>query len=214
MSDRPDFRQGSIEFATPDDSRSSRVAITLVGLLVTVVLASMSYLWWTNDVTGPDYIEDASTAALLQPLRVVPIDTDLPIGSSSPYRWLLSDCFRDAEADGAWVMASTARLVFEVESFDPPVQANLSLGPLVSEDQPERSVTVSSRAGSVTVTLTEGGEVVRVPLDGRLDQEVTITGPDLDSPKSLGLGEDVRDICVKLFNVAVLTEYRLGAETG
>ena len=214
MSDRPDFRQGSIEFATPDDSRSSRVAITLVGLLVTVVLASMSYRWWTNDVTGPDYIEDASTAALLQPLRVVPIDTDLPIGSSSPYRWLLSDGFRDAEADGAWVMASTARLVFEVESFDPPVQANLSLGPLVSDDQPERSVTVSSRAGSVTVTLTEGGEVVRVPLDGRLDQEVTITCPDLDSPKSLGLGEDVRDICVKLFNVAVLTEYRLGAETG
>ena len=182
--------------------------------MVTVVLASMSYLWWTNDVTGPDYIEDASTAALLQPLRVVPIDTDLPIGSSSPYRWLLSDGFRDAEADGAWVMASTARLVFEVESFDPPVQANLSLGPLVSDDQPERSVTVSSRAGSVTVTLTEGGEVVRVPLDGRLDQEVTITCPDLDSPKSLGLGEDVRDICVKLFNVAVLTEYRLGAETG
>jgi hypothetical protein len=214
VSDRPDFRQGSIEFATPDDSRSSRVAITLVGLLVTVVLVSMSYLWWTNDVTGPDYLEDASTAALLQPLRVVPIDTDLPIGSSSPYRWLLSDGFRDAEADGAWVMASTARLVFEVESFDPPVQANLSLGPLVSDDQPERSVTVSSRAGSVTVTLTEGGEVVRVPLDGRLDQEVTITCPDLDSPKSLGLGEDVRDICVKLFNVAVLTEYRLGAETG
>ena len=111
-------------------------------------------------------------------------------------------------------MASTARLVFEVESFDPPVQANLSLGPLVSDDQPERSVTVSSRAGSVTVTLTEGGEVVRVPLDGGLDQEVTITCPDLDSPKSLGLGEDIRDICVKLFNVAVLTEYRLGAETG
>lgn len=214
MSDRPDSRQGSIEFAAPDDSRSSRVAITLVGVLVTVVLVSMSYRWWTNDVTGPDYIEDASTAALLQPLRVVPIDTDLPIGSSSPYRWLLSDGFRDAEADGAWVMASTARLVFEVESFDPPVQANLSLGPLVSEDQPERSVTVSSRAGSVTVTLTEGGEVVRVPLDGRLDQEVTITCPDLDSPKSLGLGEDVRDICVKLFNVAVLTEYRSGAETG
>lgn len=214
MSDRPDSRQGSIEFAAPDDSRSSRVAITLVGVLVTVVLVSMSYRWWTNDVTGPDYIEDASTAALLQPLRVVPIDTDLPIGSSSPYRWLLSDGFRDAEADGAWVMASTARLVFEVESFDPPVQANLSLGPLVSEDQPERSVTVSSRAGSVTVTLTEGGEVVRVPLDGRLDQEVTITCPDLDSPKSLGLGEDVRDICVKLFNVAVLTEPRSGAETG
>ena len=214
MSDGRGAASGSIDFATPHASTSSRVAITLVGVLVTVVLVSMSYLWWTNDVTGPDYIEDASTAALLQPLRVVPIDTDLPIGSSSPYRWLLSDGFRDAEVDGAWVMASTARLVFEVESFDPPVQANLSLGPLVSEDQPERRVTVSSRAGSVTVTLTEGGEVVRVPLDGRLDQEVTITCPDLDSPKSLGLGEDVRDICVKLFNVAVLTEPRAGAETG
>ena len=209
MSDRPDFRQGSIEFATPDDSRSSRVAITLVGVLVTVVLLSMSYRWWTNDVTGPDYIEDAVTAERLRPLRIVPINTDLPMGDTSPYRWLTSDGFRDAEADGAWVMAPIGRIVFEVESFDEPVQANVSIAPLVSADKPEREVTVSSRAGSVTVTLTSGGEVVRVPLDGALEQEIVISCADLDSPRDLGLGEDIRDLCVKVFNVVVLTEDRV-----
>lgn len=212
MSDRLDAASNTIDFSPGAVTSWNRLAVTVVGLAVTLVLVSLSYLWWTDDVTGPDYVEDAATAALLKPLRVVPIDTDLPIGTSSPYRWLLSDGFRDAESDGAWVMAPTARLLFEVESFDPPVQANLSLGPLVSADEPEREVTVSSRAGSVTVTLTEGGEVVRVPLDGQLDQEITISCSDLDSPKELGLGEDIRDICVKLFNVAVLTEYRVSIE--
>lgn len=212
MSDRLEAASNAIDFVPRNVSGPSRVAMTVIGLAVALTLVSMSYQWWTDDVTGPDYVEDAATAALLQPLRIVPIDTDLPIGTASPYRWILSDGFRDAEADGAWVMASTARLVFEVESFDPPVQANLSLGPLVSATEPEREVTVSSRAGSVTVTLTDGGEVVRVPLDGALDQEITITCRDLDSPKSLGLGEDVRDICVKLFNVAVLTEERVRSE--
>lgn len=183
--------------------------MTLVGLAVIIVIGTMTFGWWSNDVTGPDYIEDALTAERLRPLRIVPINTDLPMGDTSPYRWLASDGFRDAEADGTWVMAPTARIVFEVESFDAPAQLNLSLAPLVSSDKTEREVTVSSRAGSVTVTLTDGGEVVKVPLDGQLDQEITISCPDLDSPKDLGLGDDIRDLCVKVFNLAVLTEDRL-----
>jgi len=48
-----------------------------------------------------------------------------------------------------------------------------------------------------------------VPLDGALDQEVTISCPDLDSPKDLGLGDDIRDLCVKVFNLVILTEERI-----
>lgn len=188
--------------------RSARLVSVLVGLLFVGMLLVGVRGWWAEDLTGPDYIEDAATAERLRPLRIVPINTDLPMGDTSPYRWLLSDGFRDSEADGAWVMAHTAKLIFEVESFDEPFQANLSLSPLVNDGTPERSVTVSSSAGSVTVALTEGGEVVRVPLDGGLDQVLTIFCPTLDSPRDLRLGDDVRDLCVKLFNVAILTEDR------
>lgn len=209
MSDRLEAASNPIDFVPRDVSGPSRVAMTVIGLAVALTLVSMSYQWWTDDVTGPDYVEDALTAERLRPLRIVPINTDLPMGDTSPYRWLASDGFRDSEADGVWVMAPTARLIFEVESFDEPAQLNLSLAPLVSRDKTEREVTVSSRAGSVTVTLTDGGEVVRVPLDGALDQEVTISCPDLDSPKDLGLGDDIRDLCVKVFNLIILTEERI-----
>jgi len=209
VSDHPVGRQGSIEFAPERVDLLTRISMTLVGLALVTVLVTMTYGWWSDDVTGPDYVEDALTAERLRPLRIVPINTDLPMGDTSPYRWLASDGFRDSEADGVWVMAPTARLVFEVESFDEPAQLNLSLAPLVSRDKTEREVTVSSRAGSVTVTLTDGGEVVRVPLDGALDQEVTISCPDLDSPKDLGLGDDIRDLCVKVFNLVILTEERI-----
>ncbi|MGB0244879.1 MAG: YbaB/EbfC family nucleoid-associated protein, partial [Candidatus Nanopelagicales bacterium] len=74
--------------------------------------------------------------------------------------------------------------------------------PFVSDSAPVRQLTLESSAGTVEATLTGGGQVVGINLDSSLqDQVLTLRCDRVDSPEDLGLGSDIRPLCLKLISV-------------
>jgi len=169
--------------------------IALAVIIGLVVLGS----WNQAGEAGPPpelSDEDLRTLEMLRTLRDVDVDVELMMTSESPDRWILDRGFDAPEEDATWMTAAEARLEFT------PVGTASAAYLFVSDSVPVRQLTLESSAGTVETTLTGGGQVVGINLDSSLqDQVVTLRCDRVDSPADLGLGSDIRPLCLKLISV-------------
>jgi hypothetical protein len=165
-----------------------------------VVLGSWN---WASDVGPPAELsaEDLRTLEMLRTLRDVDVDIELMMTSDSPDRWILDRGFDAPEEDATWMTDTEATLEFRPTSTAART-LHLFVYPFVSETVPSRTLTVETTVGSVDAELNGGGQLVSVAIDGELDEQVvTLRCDAVDSPADLGLGSDIRSLCLKLISV-------------
>lgn len=173
--------------------------IALAVIIGLVVLGSWN---WAGEAGPPPELsdEDLRTLEMLRTLRDVDVDVELMMTSESPDRWILDRGFDAPEEDATWMTAAEARLEFT--PVGTASAAYLFVYPFVSDSVPVRQLTLESSAGTVEATLTGGGQVVGINLDSSLqDQVLTLRCDRVDSPEDLGLGSDIRPLCLKLISV-------------
>lgn len=178
-----------------------------VGLLA-LAIGSAAVLWVAGEDPATESMsESESLRNELKPLRQVPIGDFVYLNSSSHHRWLLGPGFALAEDDGTWVRAREAEIVFypepDVESEGGDLKVELSMSPLLVGDATSRSVTVSSSAETVSVSLPAGGARVNLALTSAEEQIIRIRCDDLDAPTSAMEITDLRRLCVKVYALAV-----------
>ena len=169
----------------------------IIGL---VVLGSWN---WASDVGPPADLsaEDLRTLEMLRALRDVDVDVELMMTMDSPDRWILDRGFDPPEEDATWMTDTEATLEFRPTSTAART-LHLFVYPFVSETVPSRTLTVETTVGSVDAELNGGGQLVSVAIDGELDEQVvTLRCDAVDSPADLGLGSDIRSLCLKLISV-------------
>lgn len=169
----------------------------IIGLMV---LGSWN---WASDGSPPAELsaEDLRTLEMLRALRDVDVDVELMMTSDSPDRWILDRGFDAPEQDATWMTGTEATLAFRPTSHVGRT-LHLFVYPFVSETVPIRVLTVETTIDSVETELSGGGQLVSVALDGELaEQVVTLRCDAVDSPADLGLGSDIRPLCLKLISV-------------
>jgi hypothetical protein len=174
--------------------------IALCVIIGLVVLGSWN---WASDVGPPAELsaEDLQTLEMLRALRDVDVDVELMMTSDSPNRWILDRGFDAPEEDATWMTDTEATLEFRLTSTAART-LHLFVYPFVSETVPSRTLTVETTVGSVDAELNGGGQLVSVAIDGELDEQVvTLRCDAVDSPADLGLGSDIRSLCLKLISV-------------
>lgn len=112
--------------------------------------------------------------------------------------------FADREADGTWVSGGLASLRFRTPEGTSPRILALAIFPFTTDRIPIREVEIRTSMGATRFDLQSGGQVIEVEVDGSEKQLVTIRCQPIGSPAELGIGADVRNLCLKLmwFQVA------------
>ena len=179
----------------------------VVGLLA-LAIGSAAVLWVAGEDPATESMSESdSLRDELKPLRQVPTGDFVYLNSSSDHRWLLGPGFALAEDDGTWVRAREAEIVFypepDAESEGGDMKVELSMSPLLVGDATSRSVTVSSSAETVSVSLPAGGARVSLALTSAEEQVIRIRCDDLDAPTSAMEINDLRRLCVKVYALAV-----------
>ncbi len=136
----------------------------------------------------------------------IPLETSLVPGSRSTTKWILQEGFSHPDLDGAWLTATSGRIKFSVAKGQRPERLLLLLVPFVAPSRPSRTLTFETRADNVSITLTGPPEMVEILLDGESSQEIQITCDSVDSPYSLRVGGDQRELCAKLLSLTVLDD--------
>jgi len=173
-----------------------------VALGVIIGLVALGSWNWAGEAGPPSELSEADlrTLEMLRTLRDVDVDVELMMTSESPNRWILDRGFEAPEDDATWMSATEAQIEFT--PLGTASAAYLFVYPFVSDSVPVRQLTLESSAGTVEATLTGGGQVVGINLDSSLqDQVLTLRCDRVDSPKDLGLGSDIRPLCLKLISV-------------
>lgn len=169
--------------------------VVVLALLLTSLFGSALL---NSAVSGQGVIRRVTSEGPAVPFaRPVPVDHSFPsVG--------LEIGFADSEADGTWITSSLASLRFQVTGESAPRNLSLAVFPFTSEAFPTREISVVTSKGTSSFTLSSGGQIIQVNLDGSARQLVSIRCHLIGSPVDLGLGDDVRDLCVKLmwFEVA------------
>jgi len=146
----------------------------------------------------------------LRDLRAIEPEEFAYLNDGSTHRWVLGPGFAPPEADGTWVRAQRAQLIFFLpESFvteNSSMSLELSVSPLLTESEISRPVTLRSSIDEVTVDLETGGSRIFVALPPRSDQVVEIVCDSLDNPAEGQSAIDVRRLCVKVYAIAVWPE--------
>lgn len=185
-----------------------RIYTTLIVGFLTLAIGFSAVLWLAGEDPATDSVsESEGLRDELRPLRQIPIGDFVYLNSSSDYRWLLGPGFALAEDDGTWVRAREAEIVFypetDAESEGGDLKVELSMSPLLVGDAISRSVTVSSSAETVSVSLPAGGSRVSLALASVEEQVIRIRCDDLDAPPSATGVNDLRRLCVKVYALAV-----------
>ena len=173
-----------------------------VALAVIIGLVVIGSWNWASEGGPPAELsdEDLRTLETLRTLRDVEVGVELDMNAGSSARWILDRGFDAPEEDATWMTAAEAQIEFTPLGTASAVY--LFVYPFVSDSVPVRQLTLESSAGTVETTLTGGGQVVGINLDGSLqDQVLTLRCDSADSPADLGLGFDVRPLCLKLISV-------------
>ena len=189
--------------------RALVLGLTSVGL---IVLAGYYLI-------GPDpavMVEDeaAGLREELRDLRVVPLEEFVALNDGSPHRWVLGPGFAPPEADGTWVRSRRAQIIFylpDTQHDSETAEARgysleLSISPLLGDDQETRAVTLRSQSDEVRVELPPGGGRVFVGLDDTEEQIVELVCDSLDVPTEEQLTSDIRRLCVKVYAMAIRVE--------
>ena len=174
--------------------RSTRILIA-----VSVFFILLGAWSWTNRV------EFDAGAGDLAALRMVEVGRDLLMTADRDERWVLADGFGLPEADGTWIVELDSRIILKATG-DSPRKISLKAYPFLAGAVDTREIEVRSSAASISATLTEGVHEIVVPLDGHALQVVEITCSSIDSPFDLGVGTDLRPLCVKLLSVRLVAD--------
>ena len=181
-----------------------------VVVLMLVSIGVLALTWSIGD--------DPATLALQEPaglreeladLRKASPEELMLLNEGSPHRWILGPGFAAPEADGAWVNATSAQLVFYLPSASGKapdrLELELSMSPLLTEGQTSRLVLIRSAVDEVAVALPPGGARVFLALPPGEEQVVELTCDNLDAPPEVESSADVRRLCVKLYAMAIRT---------
>lgn len=182
-------------------------ATSTVGLL-TVAIGFAAVLWVVGEDPATESVsESESLRNELKPLRQIPVGDFVYLNSSSEHRWVLGPGFALSEDDGTWVRAREAEIVFypevDAKGEGGDLKVELSMSPLLVGDETSRSVTVSSSAETVSVSLPAGGERLSLTITSAEEQVIRIRCDDLDAPTSAVGVNDLRRLCVKVYALAV-----------
>jgi len=146
----------------------------------------------------------------LRDLRAIEPGDFVYLNDGSPHRWVLGPGFAPPEADGTWVRAQRAQLIFYLpESFlteNESLSIELSVSPLLTGSETSRPVTLRSSIDEVTVDLETGGSRILVDLPPRSDQVIEIVCDSLDNPAEGQSAIDERRLCVKVYAMAVWSQ--------
>lgn len=148
----------------------------------------------------------------LKELRSVASGEFVDLNDRSTHRWILGPGFAPPEADGAWVRAKRAEMIFYLSAADvaegTPLSFELSVSPLLLEGQTARPLTLRSAIEEVTVELAAGGSRIFVEIPANTEQVVELVCDSLDSPSQEQSSIDARRLCVKVYGMAVWRERR------
>ena len=180
--------------ASRTKSPRSLVEVAVLALLLASLFgaAALTLLLSSDGVTRRVAIEGP----------VVPLAQPVEVNESFPPDGLEIG-FADSDADGTWVTSSLANLRFQVMGDSSPRNLALAVYPFTPEAFPTREIQIATSRGSSSFDLSSGGQIVQVKLDGSPSQLVTIRCRLIGSPAELGLGDDIRQLCLKLIWIQV-----------
>ena len=188
--------------------RLTQIYTTSTVGLVALATGLAAVFWVVGEDPATESVsESESLRDELKPLRQIPVGDFVLLNSSSEHRWVLGPGFALSEDDGTWVRSREAEIVFypELDAVGEGgvVRVELSMSPLLVGDATNRSVTVSSSAETVSVSLPADGARVSLALTRAEEQVVRIRCDEVDAPTS-GMGvNDLRRLCVKVYALAV-----------
>ena len=111
---------------------------------------------------------------------------------------LLASGFDTSENSGAWMTSLSGTLQFSVDSERSATRISLGVLPFTSDAVPSRRVTLSAGRRTASYQLDGGGEVIWLDVLEENTDSVLITCDSVDSPRELGLSDDVRPLCLLL----------------
>lgn len=182
--------------------RSFVVGLTSLGLLI---LGAYFVLGTDPAVLIPE--ESPDLREELRDVRSVPLGEFVALNDGSPYRWVLGPGFAPPEADGTWVRAQRAQIIFYLPENESPGSSRylleLSTSPLLADGQESRALTLRSRVDEARIDLPPGGSRIFIELDGAEEQVVDLICHSLDIPPEDQATSDIRRLCVKVYAMAV-----------
>ena len=132
-----------------------------------------------------------------EPLRITP-GIELQVAEIVNPAALLASGFDSPESSGAWMTSLSGSLRFSVDSERLVTRISLGVLPFVSDAVPSRRVTISAGGREASFQLDGGGEVIWLEVSEENIESVSVSCDSIDSPRELGLSDDVRPLCVLL----------------
>lgn len=177
--------------------------LVLGAFLSLVILGSWN---WAGEAPPPPELSEADleTLAMLRSLRDVAVGEELMMTSTSPDRWILDAGFDAPEGDATWMISTEARLEFTPVG-ESARSIEVAVYPFLADSVPSRLLVVETSVEAVEAEMRGGGQLVSARLDPALDEHVvTLRCDSVDAPVKLGLGTDVRTLCMKLISVRLV----------
>lgn len=190
----------------PGPSRRGRWGIRLGEWMVLGAFLGLVLLgsWnWAGEPPPPPELSavDLETLEILRSLRNAEVGRELFITSASSDRWMLDVGFDAPEDDATWMIATEARLEFTPVG-SPARMIEIAVYPFLADSVPSRTLAIETSIDYVEWEMRGGGQLVSARLDPDLDKQVvTLQCDSVDAPVDLGLGTDVRPLCLKLISV-------------
>ena len=158
---------------------------------------------WAGEPPPPPELsaEDLETLEILRSLRDAEVGRELFMTSASSDRWMLDAGFDAPEDDATWMISTEARLEFTPVG-SPARLIEIAVYPFLADSVPSRTLAIETSIDYVEWEMRGGGQLVSARLDPELeDQVVTLRCDSVDAPVDLGIGTDVRPLCLKLISV-------------
>lgn len=173
------------------------VVIGLISMSANVIVKVYDSLFATEKERSPS-VRTTDT----KPLKLPP-GVELRIASLPEAAGLFTRGFDQAEGDGAWLSALSGELQFRSEGGQTIRRVSLGVLPYTPDSVENRRVTLAAGERESSFDLHEGGAVVWLEDFNGPDGKLSITCDSVDSPRDLGLSEDVRPLCLFLMWIRI-----------
>lgn len=137
-----------------------------------------------------------------EPLKLPP-GVEVDVASLPEPGALFTRGFAQAEGDGAWLSSLSGELQFRSQSGQTIRRVSLGVLPYTPGSVEHRRVTLAAGDRESSFDLQEGGAVVWLEGFGGPRGTLTVTCDSVDSPRDLGLSDDVRPLCLFLLWIRI-----------
>lgn len=144
----------------------------------------------------------AVTTIDTQPLKLPP-GVEVNVAFLPEPASLFTRGFDSAEGDGAWLSSLSGELQFRSEGGQSIRRVSLGVFPYTPDSVENRRVTLSADDRESSFDLQEGGAVVWLDGFHGPSGTLSITCDSVDSPRDLGLSDDVRPLCLLLMWIRI-----------